>query len=57
MPKYRATESRSWPTLGVTLNAGETVDLPEGTNVPFLELVKPEAKAEPKPADKPAEKE
>lgn len=36
MAKFQAVEGRQFPSLGLTLEAGEVVDLPEDTNVTGL---------------------
>jgi hypothetical protein len=34
--KFRSVETRTYPTLGLTLEAGAVVDLPDGTSVAGL---------------------
>lgn len=34
--KFQSKENRVYPTLGLTLNAGDVVELPEDTNVAGL---------------------
>lgn len=53
--KFRALESRVYPVLGLTVEAGEVVDLPEDTDVAGLVKVEPEKK--PAKADAPTESE
>jgi hypothetical protein len=36
MAKFLALESRVYPTLGLTVNAGDVVELPEDTDVTGL---------------------
>lgn len=44
--RYRNTyhARRWWHLLGVSLDAGETADLPEGIDDPWLKPVEPETK-------------
>ena len=45
MAKFQSTEARVYPTLGLTLNAGEVVDLPEDTSVAgLIQVVEVESK-------------
>lgn len=45
MAKFQSTEARVYPTLGLTLEAGEVVDLPEETNVAgLIQVVEVESK-------------
>ena len=53
--KFRAAEGRSYPALGITVEAGQVVDLPEDTDVAGLVKVEPEKK--PVKADAPTESE
>ncbi len=45
MAKFQASESREFPTLALTLNAGDIVDLPDGTDVAYLVSVEQTAKS------------
>lgn len=44
MVKFLASESRVYPTLGLTVNAGDVVELPEDTDV--AGLIKVESKSD-----------
>lgn len=45
MAKFRSSETRVYPTLGLTIEAGEVVDLPEDTSVAGLvQVVEVESK-------------
>lgn len=54
MAKFRSVEDRVYPDLGLTLNAGDVVELPEDTNVAGLvkHADKSESKAQPAPVEK-----
>lgn len=54
MAKFKSEESRSYPTLGLTLEAGDVVELPEDVNVAGLSKVieKVEPKVKPTPEEK-----
>lgn len=47
--KFRATEGRSYPTLGITVKAGDVVELPEDTNVAGLIKIEVESSKKPAP--------
>ena len=47
--KFQSVESRVYPTLGLTLKAGQVVDLPADTNVTGLVAVTDKGKADPTP--------
>ena len=56
MAKFRSVESRVYPTLALTLEANDVVDLPDDTDVAYLVKIdtKP-AKADPVPAVAPVD--
>ena len=47
MAKFQSVEARVYPTLALTLNAGDVVDLPNDTSVTGLVLIEENKKAAP----------
>lgn len=55
--KFRSVEDRIYPTLGLSLQAGEVVELPDDTEVAGLEAISEPTKASKvEPVEAPSEK-